>query len=384
MLFQEYISTAFLIFMAELGDKTHWLALLFALRFSTGQVLLGIAAGSFLNHGLAVLLGFYLGELLPAAGLRGLAGLLFLGFALWTLRDAGSGGGAAKPRRALGPVFTVAAAFFLGEFGDKTQLTAMALAAAGRYPAGILAGSVSGMVVSGFTAIWVGRKIGHRIPATPLKLFSAATFALWGTVLLALEAPGWARPGAAVLAAGYAVLFCLWARPVWRRWRTGEYPPLRQASDSFYVQLRTVGELLQQLRRAAPAKDAGHGPDESLQAAAAAVDKALAGGPLQAGNWAEAVPEKQQLPREETALVLAHVLSACRYCPGGEEQRCILQFVRRTVEALYLGRVLSFAGNAAQYIESVSQYDPALAADIASVWNAVQRKGELPCQHGPT
>ena len=42
----------------------------------------------------------------------------------------------------------VALAFFLGELGDKTQLTAIALASSAAFPAAVLAGTVLGMVLS--------------------------------------------------------------------------------------------------------------------------------------------------------------------------------------------------------------------------------------------
>ena len=44
---QELVQAAFLIFVAEMGDKTQLLAMAFALQFSIIQVLGGVALGSF-------------------------------------------------------------------------------------------------------------------------------------------------------------------------------------------------------------------------------------------------------------------------------------------------------------------------------------------------
>ena len=62
---QDYLRATFLIFMAEMGDKTQILAMTFATRFAVGQVLLGVGIGSLLNHGLAVLLGTLLATVIP-------------------------------------------------------------------------------------------------------------------------------------------------------------------------------------------------------------------------------------------------------------------------------------------------------------------------------
>src|SRR5690625_3022346 len=77
---------ALLIFLAELGDKTQILAMAFALQYSVRQVLAGVALGSFLNHGLAVIIGAYLAHIIPLASIRLGSAVLFLVFGLWTLR----------------------------------------------------------------------------------------------------------------------------------------------------------------------------------------------------------------------------------------------------------------------------------------------------------
>ena len=82
----EIIRAFMLIFIAEMGDKTQILALAFATRFPVKKVILGIGIGSFLNHGLAVLLGSYLSTLIPINMIQIVAGFAFIGFALWTLK----------------------------------------------------------------------------------------------------------------------------------------------------------------------------------------------------------------------------------------------------------------------------------------------------------
>ncbi|HBN94769.1 MAG TPA: hypothetical protein DDZ66_00590 [Firmicutes bacterium] len=177
-----------LIFIAELGDKTQILAMTFALQFSVGQVLTGVALGSFLNHGLAVIIGAYLAHIVPLSAIRFGSALLFLGFGLWTLRSTDDEGHGAN-RAFTSPVLVVALAFFLGELGDKTQLTAIALASNALFPWAILAGTVLGMVLTSLVAILVGSKLGERIPDFSLKLISSAVFIGFGLFHLAQTVP---------------------------------------------------------------------------------------------------------------------------------------------------------------------------------------------------
>lgn len=177
-----------LIFLAEMGDKTQILAMAFALQFSVRQVLAGVALGSFFNHGLAVIVGAYLAHIIPISTIRLGSALLFLGFGLWTLMskdDQTEGANKASGS----PVLVVAVAFFLGELGDKTQLTAIALASSAQIPWAVLVGTVLGMILTSLVGIIVGLKLGERIPEFTLKLVSSGVFIGFGLFHLAQTVP---------------------------------------------------------------------------------------------------------------------------------------------------------------------------------------------------
>ncbi len=175
----EIIKAFILIFIAEMGDKTQILAMAFATRFPVKKVLLGIGIGSFLNHGLAVLLGSYLSSVVPINTVQMIAGIAFIGFAIWTLKIE-TDEDEEEPKFQFGPVGTVALAFFLGELGDKTQLTAITLAADAVYPVFILVGTVAGMIATGALGILVGKKMGDKVPEIGIKLFAATIFMFFG------------------------------------------------------------------------------------------------------------------------------------------------------------------------------------------------------------
>ena len=190
---QSLLATLGLVFVAELGDKTQLVALGFGARHRLGPVLLGVAIAYAVSNLLAVVVGGLLGVALPVRTIGLVGGLLFLGFAAWTLRDAkadapgdeagidGQGRGTVTGRSI---VLSVATAMFLAELGDKTMLATATLAAQGS-PLYTWVGATVGIILSGMLGVLVGRVFGARLPERVTRVGSAALFAVFGAVLLA-------------------------------------------------------------------------------------------------------------------------------------------------------------------------------------------------------
>ena len=180
------VATAFaVVFLAELGDKTQLVALTLAAQHKAARVLVALVAAIAVLQTLSVTAGALISRALPDRAIAVGAGVLFLGFAMWTWRgrhaddDDGSGDGS----RSAG-LFGIAAAFFLAELGDKTMLTTAGLAADhGAVPVWI--GSFGAMVASTVLAVLVGRSLTARVRASTLRTVGAATFAVIGLVTLA-------------------------------------------------------------------------------------------------------------------------------------------------------------------------------------------------------
>ena len=181
---QELLKAFILIFIAEMGDKTQILAMAFATKFPVKKVITGIFLGSFLNHGLGILLGHYISNFIPINTIQIVAGFAFVGFSLWTLKSDDEDEEKEAEKSKFGAVITVALAFFIGELGDKTQLTAITLSIDAAYPLVILAGSVSGMIATGALGIIVGKKLGDKIPEFTMKIIAASIFMFFGLTKL--------------------------------------------------------------------------------------------------------------------------------------------------------------------------------------------------------
>ena len=176
------------VFLAELGDKTQLVALGFGARHRLGPVLAGVALAYAATNLLSVVVGGLLGAALPTRALGLGGGVLFIGFALWSLRpeddDDGDGMAAATGHGRV--VLSVAAAMFIAELGDKTMLATATLAAQGN-PVLVWIGATIGIIASGSVGVFVGRATGARLPERTIRIGSAALFAAFGIALIALN-----------------------------------------------------------------------------------------------------------------------------------------------------------------------------------------------------
>jgi Ca2+/H+ antiporter, TMEM165/GDT1 family len=176
-----------LVFVAELGDKTQLVALGFGARHRLAPVLTGVVLAYMATNLLSVVIGGLLGAALPTRAIGLVGGVLFLGFALWTLRqrdavdegdeqaDTGTGDRSV--------VLSVAGAMFVAELGDKTMLATATLAAEGN-PVLVWVGATAGIILAGVLGVLVGRWFGARLPDTVTRIGSAVVFAVVGAGLI--------------------------------------------------------------------------------------------------------------------------------------------------------------------------------------------------------
>jgi putative Ca2+/H+ antiporter (TMEM165/GDT1 family) len=192
------------ITLAELGDKTFFMALILAVRHPRRWVFLGSFAALTAVTLLSLGMGYGLRELLPVTLLPWLAGLLFLGFGIKLLVDAQrlSGDAAAEEaeearqavaaaderqasHQALAVLWEAFALVFVAELGDRTQFTTIFLAAAPGFAfAPLLAGTLAGHGLVTALAVGAGRWIGQRVNERLLYRLSGGLFLLFGLATL--------------------------------------------------------------------------------------------------------------------------------------------------------------------------------------------------------
>lgn len=240
----DLIRAFLLIFIAEMGDKTQIIAMTFATQYKIKEVLAGVFIGVFINHGLAIVLGQYLSKLVPMDSIQLVAGIMFVIFGLLALKEEELEKKGNK--KAFGPIATVALAFFIGELGDKTQLTAMTLSAGGNHPFFILCGTTLGMLGTSGLGIFVGSKIGEKMPDISIKIISSIVFIFFGTLKLYKWIPIELLNPFNIMLYFTTILsihLVLMRRLINRR-RYSKYSPIKEVAATLYVQTQALKEAV--------------------------------------------------------------------------------------------------------------------------------------------
>jgi len=186
-----FLVSAGIVALSEIGDKTQLLALLLAARFRRPvPIILGMLVATTLNHALAALAGAWVAGAVAPEVLRWGLALCFLAMAVWALIPD-----TLDERRvanfAAGSAFAATAvAFFIAEFGDKTQLATAALAAKFDTVLPVVAGTTLGMMLADVPAVLVGHAASHRIGARWVRWLAASvSAALAAMTLLGVSLP---------------------------------------------------------------------------------------------------------------------------------------------------------------------------------------------------
>ena len=186
---QAFFTALGLVFVAELGDKTQLVAIGLGARNRFLTVLAGITVGFAAVNLLSVGLGTVVGAALPGRLAALLAGLLFLGFAAWTIRDrddedddedVAEPAGEKSSSRSIG---TVAVAIFVAELGDKTMLVTAGLAASAN-PIAVWVGATLGAAAAAALGALLGRFGSKFFSAKVTRYIAAALFTLFGLGLI--------------------------------------------------------------------------------------------------------------------------------------------------------------------------------------------------------
>ena len=194
------------ITLAELGDKTFFMALILAVRHRARWVFVGAFAALTAVTLISLGLGYGLRELLPQAVVPWLAAVLFLGFGVKLLLDAQGMAtdaareeadeaeevvNAAETRHAITTPWAVIweafALVFVAELGDRTQFTTIFLATAPARVfsfAGLLAGTLLGHALVTWLAVGAGKWIGQRVNERLLYRLSGGLFLVFGLAAL--------------------------------------------------------------------------------------------------------------------------------------------------------------------------------------------------------
>ena len=178
-MFDALFTSALLVAVAEIGDKTQLLSFLLAARLRQPvAIICGILAATLLNHAIAAEIGSLIAGAVPADWIKWGTGILFIAFGLWTLIPDKFEG--EIKLHSAGAFVTAGIAFFLAEMGDKTQLATATLGARFASLPQVVAGTTLGMMIADVPAVLIGAKLADRLPLKAMRYAAAALFAATG------------------------------------------------------------------------------------------------------------------------------------------------------------------------------------------------------------
>lgn len=183
-----FITVLLTIFIAEMGDKTQLLLVAMAGRYKVSHILTGTWLATILLNVMAVGVGAALSNYLDMRIIKTIAGLAFFWFAYATLRgDSEDEEEENVSKSKFGPVLAIFISFFVGELGDKTQLSAITLAAnytQGRFSNAfaVFLGCTLGLILADLIGLIVGTILRSKMPVGILNTVSFAIFTIFGVV----------------------------------------------------------------------------------------------------------------------------------------------------------------------------------------------------------
>ncbi|NMA66484.1 MAG: TMEM165/GDT1 family protein [Clostridiaceae bacterium] len=176
-------TTLLMVLIMEMGDKTQILVMCLASKYRPIHVFLGISLAAIVMNILAVLLGSVIGGIkIIEDSVKIGASILFIFFGLLSLREEKEDeDNCDTPKK--GVILAVALAFFLAEFGDKTQLSAFSFAALyPENPLSVFIGSTIGLIAADCLGLIAGTIVIKYVPKRVISICSAVLFVIFGLI----------------------------------------------------------------------------------------------------------------------------------------------------------------------------------------------------------
>lgn len=188
-----------LIFFSELGDKTQILVLSFSTKKKATHILLGVALGSLLSHGVAIIFGSSVANLGNDVFVFYLKFITYLSFIVLGILGFKHSQKDNTPKNistrnnskshfisfinslTRNCVLLVACSIAIGELGDKTFLASIVLGI--QYPlykVSLICGAICGMLLSDSIAIFFGKWLSSKISASTIEFLSNIIFLAFG------------------------------------------------------------------------------------------------------------------------------------------------------------------------------------------------------------
>lgn len=182
-----FLTVLITIFIAEMGDKTQLLLVAMAGKYKIPHILTGTWLATVVLNLMAVGVGAALSNYLDMRIIKLVAGAAFFWFAYAALKSDDEEEEQKEMKHHFGPVIAIFISFFVGELGDKTQLSGITLAA--NYTNHsmmnafcVFLGCTLGLILADLIGLIAGVILKSKLPTKVLNILSFCIFAVFGVL----------------------------------------------------------------------------------------------------------------------------------------------------------------------------------------------------------
>lgn len=182
-----FLTVLITIFIAEMGDKTQLLLVAMAGKYKIPHILTGTWLATVVLNLMAVGVGAALSNYLDMRIIKLVAGAAFFWFAYAALKSDDEEEEEKELKHHFGPVLAIFASFFVGELGDKTQLSGITLAA--NYTNHsmmnafcVFLGCTLGLILADLIGLIAGVILKSKLPTKVLNILSFCIFSVFGVL----------------------------------------------------------------------------------------------------------------------------------------------------------------------------------------------------------
>jgi putative Ca2+/H+ antiporter (TMEM165/GDT1 family) len=184
---EAFIISFGLVALAEIGDKTQFLALVLATRFHRPvPILAGILVAALANHLTAAGIGYFVGAKLDGWWLHWLIAASFFAIAVWVLLPEKAAEDTPRTPPRMGVFGATVCSFFIAELGDRTEIATAGLAAEFHLWLPVTLGTTLAMLAANLPVVLLGRQLS-RWMSSPLLRWGAAVLSVALAVLALID-----------------------------------------------------------------------------------------------------------------------------------------------------------------------------------------------------
>ena len=179
-----FFTTMFTQFVSEMGDKTQFMLIALSYKYRTRNVIIGMTLSILFLNAAAVFLGGTIGLFFDGSIIKLIAAVLFLIFALVSLKSGDEEDEEEKSVRVKFESLAVFITFTLAEFGDKTQFTAITFGASYglAYAVLIWLSCSLGLFLADALGMIAGKLFKNKIKPLYMNILAFVIFSVYGFI----------------------------------------------------------------------------------------------------------------------------------------------------------------------------------------------------------